>query len=334
MNSIGAKVPPGAPRSDFRGLVYPGMSVLHAGSDILAFDSLVGGFDPAADQAMPASLRPVAPPDNCHPTPPGKDAVLYSAILEGSERKSTVWTLDQSAMTSRALAFLRNIKERGDFDKEISVDATVGQYPLAVTDVLITETSTPVYLVLQSGTSMVWNVTLAPGVRVERLVALGTGPVAVALADASVPVEIIGNMADSCKVYPARPLDDSWQVIRNERDYGVAFDHDKFETPFHNYRGWFEGAFGQRFETQGRAAQDAGFVLIGPQPTGESTPLPAWQSLAGRDLLFSGSKNMTAISHADEFNQKTHDMLVAMLEQAIGGPISDLAPVIEERVAQ
>ncbi len=89
----------------------------------------------------------------------------------------------------------------------------------------VTETAAPVYLVLEAGAGKrIWNIHLAPGARIERVVLLGGDQVGVANIDPVVPVEVLPSEGlQACGIRPAHPLNAAHRFFRELEAEGVTF---------------------------------------------------------------------------------------------------------------
>jgi hypothetical protein len=144
-------------------------------------------------------------------------------------------------------------------------------------DVVVTEVSAPVYLVLQTGAgNRIWNIHAAAGVRIERVVLLGGGQVGVANLDPVVPVEVILDAGlSACGIRPALPLNAGHALVTASAagDAEAAARLAAQEEAADAYSRWFQDTFGVGAGAS-RAGFDRGTIsLVGPIPGGEDPDL-------------------------------------------------------------
>ncbi len=126
------------------------------------------------DGHSPAAVTVLEPVADCRITPPTADAFVGHV----SARWRTGLTLGLSTYGDADLAAaVRHLGKvyRDTGSKMFSnTKATLRDNSFDAYDVVVTETAKPVYLVLQSMDALrIWNLHLAPGARLERVVLLG-----------------------------------------------------------------------------------------------------------------------------------------------------------------
>jgi hypothetical protein len=144
-------------------------------------------------------------------------------------------------------------------------------------DVVVTEVSAPVYLVLQTGPgNRIWNIHAAPGARIERVVLLGGDQAGVANLDPVVPVEVIlDDGLAACGIRPALPLNAGHALLMAAAagDTAAVASATTRETAEQAYSQWFLDTFGVP-AVSSRAGFDRGTMsLVGPIPGGEGLEL-------------------------------------------------------------
>lgn len=143
-------------------------------------------------------------------------------------------------------------------------------------DVVVTETQKPTYLVLSAsgGRPKLWNIQLAPGATLERIVLIGGDQAGVVNVDPSVPVEVMLYAAlTSCRVpapsYPLNPGHMLYQsleaghVSQEEADESLtrlARQNAAWDT-------WFRSSFGVSANETMAGNWDGGTIAaVGPLP--------------------------------------------------------------------
>jgi hypothetical protein len=135
----------------------------------------------------------------------------------------------------------------------------------------------------------IWNIHLAPGARIERVVLLGGEQAGVANLDPVVPVEVIlGDGLKACGIDPAYPLN-SGHLFFQSLQNGVMSAREAEEklaaikAAADAYDVWFRDTFGPEASAS-RVGFDGGTIsVIGPVP-GESDPKAVFAPIRGAKI--------------------------------------------------
>ncbi|OYW50131.1 MAG: hypothetical protein B7Z31_14320, partial [Rhodobacterales bacterium 12-65-15] len=158
-------------------------------------------------------------------------------------------------------------------------------------DIVVTETTAPVYLVLENtGGNRIWNIHLTAGARVERVVLLGGAQSGVANLDPVVPVEVIlDDGLAACNIRPAHPLNAGHRLLQpgvtpgSEAGQAAA----GMVKAAAAYDIWFRDSFGVTASAS-RVGFDKGTVaVVGPLPgtaSGKDVPTAAYAPITGADI--------------------------------------------------
>jgi hypothetical protein len=260
-----------------------------AGNTPVFLRDVVAGYSMRVDGETPAEITTIRPIMGCLVTPPLTGTVVGHVVA------------GQSDLALGLLSY-------GDSDLAASVQAFADDYRLAETpetvtpqvpdrlayqsyDVVVTEVSAPVYLVLQTGPgNRIWNIHVAPGARIERVVLLGGNQVGVANLDPVIPVEVIlQDGLAACSIRPALPLNDGHALIAAAAggDAAAVAELARHETEVAAYAQWFLDTFGVP-AAESRAGFDRGTAsLVGPVPgleDPELTPKAAFSAIGASKI--------------------------------------------------
>lgn len=152
----------------------------------------------------------------------------------------------------------------------------LGDLRFTALDVAVTETEKPVYLVLQAsgGTRLLWNIHLAPGAQVERVVLLGGEQAGVTNLDPAVPVDVLrnGNLGACGVPLPVYPLN-AGHMLFQSLEAGIL-DADEADQTLGKIKaanaawdGWFRTTFGvSANETMAGNWRNGSIAVVGPVP--------------------------------------------------------------------
>ena len=195
-----------------------------------------------------------------------------------------------------------------------------------VVDVVVTETSKPVYLVLSDAGNVIWNIQTAENARISQVAIIGSGNSGIANLDKSVPVTILnGENLKKCHVQPRRRPADHWLFVQRAKKM-LSFQETLQEnvTAYRKYSNWFSDNFGQGSETGVIGVETVSHVLVGPLP--ESLEKRAvYKPLEGANVKVTDPGKILV---SDELTYKvTVKALVADLAaKAAGGDLKSLIP--------
>jgi hypothetical protein len=256
-NAVGAdSVPEDFLRDSAEGRVATGPIAAAAGNQPVFIDQVLLGHTTDLEREIPAEITTIRPILGCLLTPPMAGTSVGHVTAGDSGMALPMVSYDDADLAEGVRQFVERYR--------ISPSAEPLEVPgiaYQAFDVVVTDTSAPVYLVLGSGAgNRIWNLHLADGVRVERVILLGGNQAGVANLDPVVPVEVL--LADGlrgCGIDPAYPFSPGQRAARSPgSDDGIA-RAEAFDT-------WFRDSFGVAASAV-RIGFDRGEVaVIGPVP--------------------------------------------------------------------
>lgn len=131
-------------------------------------------------------------------------------------------------------------------DKIISYSDLKGGQSHSVIDVFVTDKTRPIYLLLTSQNSVIWNVQLDRGVKLENIVVFSNGVAGLANLESEYPVQVFdAKRLSDCRIRPTRDPKESWGFVRSVGQSEELRDRlFKMQANFGNYAKWFKQTFG------------------------------------------------------------------------------------------
>lgn len=268
------------------GLVADGPIAAMAGNAPIFINELITGHSTQVEKDVPAEITTIRPIMGCLLTPPLAGTIVGHAVAGQSDMPLGLLTYDDADLATAVQAFVDAYRQ-GELAEASAPNALHYQSY----DVVVTETTAPVYLVLQTGAgNRIWNIHAAPGARIERVVLLGGNQVGVANLDPVVPVEVIlQDGLQTCNVRPALPLNAGHALIADAAsgDAEATRALDAHDAAVQAYGQWFLDTFGVAAGSS-RVGFDRGAVsLVGPVPGGQdlaSGQKPAFAGIGGAKI--------------------------------------------------
>lgn len=265
------------------GLVASPRIAATAGNLPVPIDEVLSSHSPSDAKAVPAEITTIRPILGCRPTRPMAETLVGHVTAGESGMPLGMTTYGDLHLAEAVQAFVDAYRLVGP-DGVITLAAPRFQ----AYDVVVTETRAPVYLVLETGSgNRIWNIHVAEGVRIERVVLLGGDQAGVANLDPLIPVEVIlGPGLADCGIVPAY-APTMGQMADTDPGEGVKpmsmSDADRALGLAEAYDIWFRDSFGVR-AGESRIGFDVGSVsLVGPVPS-EVALRPVWASINGAEL--------------------------------------------------
>ncbi len=303
INSISGDKTPSGPeglrKTGMRGyeLASPGMAA--AGDQVFLIPNAVEDFTAkrAADTLTPIAMDIVPAATQCKPR-----AVKSGEKIANVHIGRTNGLVTQVEVISEGqLAYATNKWIEKQLSKRKIADTwgkDIAMGPLKVTDVVVTDTSAPLYLVLHSSSAgSMWTVHTAPGVDLAHVTVVSPGRAGLVLPDPAISHEVLDTRAAGCLVQPQREPRAHWGFIArvlSERhmtmdlflaqkpadqsfaeylETGRIWSSDeiiiKNFAQHEAYSNWFKGLFGVPANHQVLGHSQANHVLVGPKPSGD-----------------------------------------------------------------
>jgi hypothetical protein len=266
---------------------------------------VITGYTTRVSEDFPAEITTIRPISGCRLTPPLEGSEVGHATAGSTGLALPMLTYDDADLAAAVQDFVNRYRETGT-----AGDIATQALAYEVYDVAVTETRAPVYLVLESASrNLIWNLHLAPGVRIERVILLGGVHSGVANLDPVVPVEVLpGSAMADCGIEPAYPLNPGHRLLQVLAD-GPADLKPAAEAEFAllqdrvaAYDTWFLDSFGVQAGAS-RAGFGGTISLVGPQP-GEADPKASYAAIEGSRIRVTQDQYFEIrgqVSAAEEF---------------------------------
>lgn len=222
--------------------------------------------------AKPGDVQALQEVAGCAFTPPAPGAALGHARIDGDSGLVLGLASFGDADLAKAVQVLVNVyRSAGGLQTSSLSDLRYQSY-----DIAVTETAAPVYLVLETGPqSRVFNIHLAPGARLDRVVLIGGDQVGVANVPADVPVEAMrAAKAADCGFTPFYALNPGHLFYQSIASGAIRRDEAEEKTRhFADLEIGWEAAFRQAFgagakETLAGSWSSGTVAVAGPVPAG------------------------------------------------------------------
>ncbi|MCU0907308.1 MAG: hypothetical protein MUF73_07645 [Rhodobacteraceae bacterium] len=306
-------------RVDFYGDRVTTPGVAGQGREVYLLSALLADGTPRTSE-RPATFVPGRAVENCTPRRPAADEALVAVQTFEGGQDTPVWLATDADLARETRYWVEQRALRNAFTGSTP---NRPMDPANRIDVIVTDTSAPVYLVLQNGVSgTLWHVVTAPGVRIAHVAAVGPGGLGVSLPDPATPVEFV----EACAPRPAREPAPHWDLFHR---IGSGPEYEaKAREWFAAYDGWFRAAFGQGVEAVTYGAFAADHVLAGPLP---AAPVP-WRPFHGATVVQGPSGTAFAGTKA-EAERHFSAAQTALATAAAGGSLDMILPSAMERIA-
>lgn len=267
------------------GLMVRGPIAAHVGNRPVFIADAITGYGPRVSTAVPSEITTIRPILGCLLTPPLTGSTVGHATAGQSGMPLALSTYNDNQLADAVQIFVNAYRTTG-----MPVPPSVDGITYEAYDVAVTETRAPVYLVLENRIgNRIWNIHLAEGARIERVVLLGGEQAGVANLDPVIPVEVILNDGlAACGIEPAYELN-SGHLFYQSLASG-AISQAEAETRLAGLRAtadaydiWFRDSFGVKAR-ESRVGFDAGTLsIIGPIPR-EAEPKAIYAPISGSKI--------------------------------------------------
>ncbi len=239
-----------------------------AGNAPVFISDVIDGYTTRVGSQVPAEVTTIRPILGCLLTSPVNGTIVGHVAAGNSDVDLALATYNDLDLAAEVQVFVNKYRETRAPNPTVQAAPAYESYDVAVTD-----TRAPVYLVLENGWGRrIWNIHLAEGARIERVILLGGEQAGVANLDPVVPVEVILNDGlAACGIAPYYPLNGGHLFFQSMAN-GVMKSAEaeeklgKIKVAVEAYDIWFRDTFGVR-ATESRVGYDAGTIsVIGPVP--------------------------------------------------------------------
>lgn len=340
---------PSAPQE--RGWRFGPGDVVTAQNTMLPLAELVTGYVPGQYPGAPSGVAMFDPNPECTLRRPETGEVVHNVRLEMGMGESQLHITSDAVMAKR----VGNMVDRLANEQHQPPKYRAAENPLGRVDVLVTDTSGPVYLVLQNMfEDTLWNVHRAPGVEIAHIAMIGNASglavpqgisfEALRISDfvnpdefdfkrsAKVPNSIGNDSLTSangtirpCMIVPYRAVSEDWHAFKKSTEARRYINQTAIFTEGHAaFADWYTKTLGVDPNQNLIAGEWAHHVLVGPHP---AAPL-GYRDTTGQTINLVRSDNVYE-SDADLI-QAHRDLLI----RAAGGDVANLDPAPMEFASQ
>ncbi|MEO1639161.1 MAG: hypothetical protein AAFU41_07940 [Pseudomonadota bacterium] len=251
--------------------------------------TIIAGFSPTDPNTPVGDLAFFEHNETCTLRPVGADEKYHAVMIRGSYNPAPVQMLSQATIDDTLTDTVKEAVEEG-YSPGLLKIARGGRL---TADVIVTDTSGPLYLMLQSQSGgTIWNIHAAPGVEIAHIAMIGHGDSGLTgnIGNATFEAVRAFDFADridfnfyngepedfDCMAQPYRDPDESWAAWEgakagNTLDGNLLFGQ---SNGFKAYDYWFTQTMGFSSKENAIDANRAGVVLVGDAPT-EPLTIPA-----------------------------------------------------------
>jgi hypothetical protein len=302
--------------------------------DSLTLADLVTGFALPDDTTQIGRIIPFDRNDQCNLRRPLADEQVVNVRLENGALPVPVRAFSDTALVGQLARNVAAVTQDGrpyDWGAQVSGEMTG-------VDVFLTDTSAPIYLVLQNlGKGIVWNVQTAPGVTLAHVAIVSSevsglvSPPATTSFEALlvsdfVPQHEFGadDTVRACMIRPWREPQPDWGAVQRA-DGNALYSNQihSFTMGYAAYDAWHTGTLGVDAGTNLIAPETAAHVLVGPIP---AAPF-AYQGMNGRDVHLMRTDHMIS-GDPVTLQAKIDSLHGALLRDAVGGDVALLDPAV------
>ena len=251
------------------GIAARGPIAALAGNKPAFISDVITTYRTQVGSEVPAEVTTIRPITGCRLTPPGAGAKVGHVTAGDSKLDLTLSTYNDTHLAAAVQVFVDSYRSG---TPALAADMKGPAYQAY--DVAVTEVGAPVYLVLENADgNRIWNIHLAPGARVERVVLLGGDHAGVANLDPVVPVEVLpGAALAACGIQPAYSLNAGHHLnqsiktdalLKVEAETKLAV----IEAAVASYGIWFRDSFGILAEDSRAGFEEGTISVVGPVPS-------------------------------------------------------------------
>ena len=301
-------------RMDVVGMKAKGTRVaIGANGAVHWFKAIASGTHLSPASAFPAQVTRIDAEKRCEFTGPKEGALVSVVNLYGSHTDTQIFPTTKELIATNVE---RLIDRSGDKVLMI-LGKTAIVNPYEMVDLVITERSAPLHLVLASADQVIWNFVPAEGVEISHVTLLGKKDSGVANLPEGVPVTAFdARMMKKCKIDPAfRPLE-TWQLRRRSKEH-----FDKYKLRFARFDAWVRRVHRGYSNDHKVDATTFSHVLIGPPPQTLASRVP-YRGI-GQSHVRMVSKAPIEIMEKRPYAVKIKSIAKVQAEQMVGMSLSE-----------
>jgi hypothetical protein len=282
---------------------------------------LVSGYKPV-EAEKPAAVEMVSEMPNCIFPRPDTGAKIYFLSSRGHYLKTAIYTFGLAALQEQAHSFVKEWRANGYEPRP-----AVGVYnePVALTNVVVTDTSQPLHIVLGGMSRVIYNFQIAPGVKITGVSLLAASHSGVANLPTDIPLAVLGpTNVSSCNALPHHKPQSHWQlaVLARERDANAQTALNRLHDVHKRFSSYFQSNFGVDSESRMIGGEGISNYLVGLAPNDLKLRVP-YKSLHGATVRMTRPEKIFIGSHS-EYLTRFRDEVRQAAEQLVPGSLASL----------
>lgn len=308
----------------------PGV-VANADRAEVTLEQVVSGYDPSRPDTVPGNVEMFDPNGECKLRRPAPGEVVHNVRLGSGTGLTDLHVVSDTVIAEALMEHLQGVLT---VDKSYKIGKTANARMSRV-DVFVTDTSGPVYLVLQSlYGNVLWNVHRGPGVQIAHVALIGSTPGVILPGEIGFEALRVSDFVEDhefgandeirpCMIRPWRKPEPHWPAQRMADDGNQLYVNQihSFSTGFRAFNTWYTGMLGVDADSNLVAAEGAAHVLVGPVPAG---PL-GYNRIEGRTV------NLVRTDRVYRGDDALLEAHLALLTAAVGGDPRAVDPAPMER---
>ncbi|MBT8409253.1 MAG: hypothetical protein KJN93_06485 [Alphaproteobacteria bacterium] len=326
MNMLGGGGNSPGKHADFYGYKVDRDGILAPDGSVLPLSQVLRKRGDPVRTEYPGSHQVIEPSASCAPQRgPADDEIFTPVQIGASEHRAGLAMYSDAQLAGLTLKWVESQSNRAR--KPDAAPPGKGTYIQQV-NVYLTDTSGPLYLVLQSTTTgKLWNIQALPGVEIAHVVVIGAGAMALRPAPGSYQTEFI-RTSTNCAAHPGRQPAEHWDMWQRAGSQIEDYEG-KARERADEYAAWFTGIFGRSPEDGVFGAWDAPHILVGPAPANNDARID-YAPVDGASVLVAAFDHIFSGTQA-EITAAQSQVQGELAKLAIGGDLSLLRPEPMER---
>lgn len=322
-------IPPGNPvdskNRELRGFLYHNDAVAtKANAEDGVFywaQQVFSDYRQVATHDFPAQVAPL-PLEHCKFRAPTSEEAVHHIHVGGGTQQTPVYAISNKQIAKRAKRFVDSyITYKGKIPARSHF---TGPDALGLVNVIVTDTTSPAYLVLTSQNNTVWNIHKAENATISQIAIVGGKISGIANVPDGTPVSAItGRKLKTCRINPARKPQEDWGFMQNLQD--TSYGQDTITKNFayaDAYSTWFYNNFGKSSHVEFIGALGVSAALAGPVPQNAKDRVP-YSPLEGATLMITEQDHLF-ITSPDDYRARNLTLVKKAAEKAAGGDLSKL----------
>lgn len=311
--------PAGTIGNELRGYSYHSDVMMGKERQLHWIQDAVSGYRRSGEDMLPAKVTKLKRSGCSFPRPKDGQAV-YAAHVEGGVQSSSIHHFSKRQLAKRAESFVRAyVKYKGKMPSGMTFTAGSA---MRTVNAVVTETQKPVFLVLASGSDVVWNIQKAPGAAIDRIVVLSGRMAGLANVPEGTKVHAVyGSGLRRCGVQPARIPEKHWRFVQNVAELGTGADKlAENRKRAGSFGFWLRKNFGISHKAVIGDAELSN-VLFGEMPAGDAG-LP-FKPIGEAHVMLSPADHLLVAPKTD-FEQASRNLVREAAVRAAGGDLEKL----------